>query len=110
MADLTFGESLHMLEGGVYSPWVKTMFESMKANLRLMALRNFAGMTTIIAKLMPDSMRRKQIDHFNYSAERVDRRLAKKDHRPDLWNLVLQRAGTEGEMSVPEMHANSTVL
>lgn len=52
-----------------------------------------------------------QIEHFNYSADRVDRRLAREDHdKPDLWDQVLKRAGKDGAMSVEEMHSNSSVL
>ncbi|KAF1355043.1 cytochrome P450 [Delphinella strobiligena] len=110
MADLTFAESLGMLEQSSYSPWVKTIFAAIKVGSRLRCIKLLPGMTTIVNSVLPNSVRTKQVENFKYSADRVDRRLARKDPRPDLWNQVLKHAGTDGAMSVPEMHSNSVVF
>ena len=48
MADLTFGESLHMLETTEYVPWVKTIFGGVKQATRLSLLGNVPGLTRLL--------------------------------------------------------------
>ncbi|KAI4720850.1 cytochrome P450 [Aureobasidium sp. EXF-10727] len=110
MADLTFSESLHMLEGSEYSPWVATIFASIKSMTRLRAVRLIPGMATVINIFLSNSIRKKQASHFKYSADRVDRRLARTPSSPDLWSFVLKKAGQEGGMSLSEMHSNSAMF
>ncbi|KAI4829627.1 cytochrome P450 [Aureobasidium sp. EXF-8845] len=110
MADLTFSESLHMLEGSEYSPWVATIFASIKSMTRLRAVRLIPGMTTVLNVLLSNAIRKKQVNHFKYSADRVDRRLATTPSSPDLWSFVLKKAGQEGGMSLSEMHSNSAMF
>lgn len=61
MGDLTFGESLHMLEGSEYSPWVATIFGSIKSMTRLRAVRLIPGMTTLCNLLLTNAIRKKQV-------------------------------------------------
>lgn len=110
MADLTFSESLHMLEGSEYSPWVATIFASIKSMTRLRAVRLIPGMATVINIFLSNAIRKKQASHFKYSADRVDRRLARTPSSPDLWSFVLKKAGQEGGMSLSEMHSNSAMF
>lgn len=110
MADLTFSESLHMLEGSEYSPWVATIFASIKSMTRLRAVRLLPAMTTLLNVLLGNTIRKKQVNHFKYSADRVDRRLAQTPSSPDLWSFVLKKAGQEGGMSLSEMHSNSAMF
>ena len=39
MGDLCFAESLQMLEGSDYSPWVKVIFEGIKSNTKLKSFK-----------------------------------------------------------------------
>nr|QSG30343.1 CYP65EW1 [Hormonema carpetanum] len=110
MSDLTFAESLHMLEGSEYSPWVTTIFQTLKSMTRLRAVRLLPGMTTMVNVVLGKMIRKKQAQHFKYSADRVDLRLTKNPDRPDLWSHVLRRAGQEGGMSLAEMHSNSAMF
>lgn len=52
MADLTFAEPLHMLEGSEYSPWVKTIFASIKIAARIRVLRKVPGIGRLVSKLL----------------------------------------------------------
>lgn len=78
MGDLTFAEPLHMLEGSrsarllseytremltksSYSPWVAMIFGSIKTGSRLRAVRTLPFMKEIINRLMPNSLRQKQV-------------------------------------------------
>ncbi|THW51458.1 cytochrome P450 [Aureobasidium pullulans] len=110
MGELTFAESLHMLEGSEYSPWVATIFASIKSMTRLRAVRLIPGMTTLLNIFLTNAIRKKQVSHFKYSADRVDRRLETTPSKPDLWSFVLKKAGQEGGMSLSEMHSNSAMF
>ena len=82
--------------------------------VKVNAIKELPYMPEIIERLMPDSVRQQVREHFKFSADRVDRRLARDPGRPDLWTDVLKRSGTEagktGKMSIPEMHANSKLF
>jgi len=86
MADLTFGEPLGMLESSEYTPWVKAVFEGFKFgviwNLRL----EYPILAPIAEWLVPKSIRKMEKAHLDYSAERVDQRLAEetKKDRADI--------------------------
>ncbi|KAG9668571.1 benzoate 4-monooxygenase cytochrome P450, partial [Aureobasidium melanogenum] len=115
MSDLTFGESLYMLEKSEYAPWVKDVFGSVKVIGKFIAIRQLPFMPWLLPKLIPASARRKQKEHEKHSSDRVDRRLACDPGRPDLWTEVLRRSddgmgdATAG-MSLREMHANAAVF
>jgi cytochrome P450 len=47
--------------------------------------------------------------HGEFTHARVDRRLAKKDPRPDIWGLVLARDEESG-LSLAEMYANANLF
>ncbi|CAD0088154.1 unnamed protein product, partial [Aureobasidium vineae] len=111
----TFGEPLYMLEKSEYAPWVKLIFGSMKVISKLIAIRQLPFMPWLLPKLTPESVRRKQRQNEKWSADRVDRRLARDPGQPDIWTEVLRRSddglgdATAG-MSLREMHTNATVF
>lgn len=109
MGDLAFGEPLGLLEQSGYTPWVKAIFKSIKAAQFMRIGLEFPLLGKIIQKLiMPHSLMKKRIEHFQYSADRVDRRLEKGTDKPDIWNLVLKN-GT-GQLSTGEMHSNAATF
>ncbi|KAK0622230.1 Cytochrome P450 monooxygenase rdc4 [Lasiodiplodia hormozganensis] len=109
MGDLAFGEPLGLLEQSGYTPWVKAIFKSIKAAQFLRIGLEFPLLGKIIEKLiMPQSLLNKRKEHFQYSADRVDRRMEKGTDKPDIWNLVLKN-GT-GQLSTGEMHSNAATF
>jgi len=91
MGDLTFSEGLNMLEDSEYSPWVKTIFASIKRATMIRAIKSWSSITdSLVEEILfkSDAARQKVREHFNYSAERVDRRLQSTPERPDLWSKV----------------------
>jgi cytochrome P450 len=89
MGDLTFGESLGMLNNSDYIPWVSTLFAAMKAATIARALQELPGMRSILPFLIPKSLVAKREAHFQFSGQRVTRRLDMKTTRPDIWTVVL---------------------
>ncbi|KAF4555864.1 Cytochrome P450-like protein 83 [Elsinoe fawcettii] len=112
MADLTFAESLGMLEGGEYSPWVKTIYDNVKLGTRLRCLFLIPGIGTFFRALIKQipAAREAQIKHLNYSIERVHRRMAKTElAHPDLWTEVIKR-GEKLDLSMGEMESNGNIF
>jgi cytochrome P450 len=100
MADLSFNESLGMLESSSYTPWVPLIMGAVKQFQKTVAIRDINSVTSyLINKLMElPAVRSQGWKHFNYAAERVDRRLAKPSDRPDLWSKIIANGGlTRGE-------------
>lgn len=113
MADLTFGESLNMLESSEYSHWVKTIFEGIKG---ASILRSFKYLGTFPSYLVDDVLikssfvRERMMEHWNFTKERVDHRLARKTSRPDIWTLLEDKNEEHGGLSRKEHHSNGNVF
>lgn len=112
MGDLCFAESLQMLEGSDYSPWVKVIFDGIKTGAKLRSFKAFSKLTYWLVEsvlLNNETIRAKQLEHWNYSKERVDRRLARNPDRPDIWTRILDKGapsvGSEGSLSLEEHHS-----
>lgn len=109
MSDLTFGEPLQLLSNAAYIPWVQNIFQSIRSGSKIGIIRYWPGLMALAKKLTGNTFQRNRVIHFDYSARRVDRRLARGSHEPDIWNLVLQAPEGQG-LSVEEMYANTTVF
>ncbi|KAJ4983610.1 averantin oxidoreductase [Stagonosporopsis vannaccii] len=110
MSDLTFREPLGMLETSEYTPWVSAVFSGIKIGTIYRLRLEYPILDPIVRWLMPKSIRDMQKMHFNHSADRVDRRLAKGVTKggSDIWNLVLEKG--QDQMSLGQMHANSSLF
>ncbi|TKX23529.1 cytochrome P450 monooxygenase-like protein 24 [Elsinoe australis] len=112
MGDLTFAESLGMLEGGEYSPWVKTIYDNIKIGTQLRCLfllPVLGGFFRSLVKAVP-AARQAQLDHLSYAVERVQRRMAKTElAHEDLWTEVIKR-GEKLDMSMGEMESNGNIF
>ncbi|KAF2813988.1 cytochrome P450 [Mytilinidion resinicola] len=109
MGKLTFGEALQLLEKNEYNPWVAVIFQSVKENSRQRAMRNFPFFVALEPYLSDKAINKKRLAHFNYSSDRVDRRLAVETDQPDIWNLVMRQKERHG-LSLEEMHANASLF
>ncbi|KAF4308505.1 putative cytochrome p450 protein [Botryosphaeria dothidea] len=109
MGDLTFGEPLGLLEREEYSPWVAAMFSWMKAGDLSRIVLEYPVLGFLAKYLTPESLLEQQRMHFQYSADRVDRRIERGSDQPDIWNLVLRQP--EGKrLDRGDMHANGSVF
>lgn len=115
MGDLTFSEDLHMLEGGDYSPWVRTIFDSIKFGTMIRVIRwtsslGYYAMKTFV--LQNRSVQRKAQEHSKYTDDRIDRRLGREPEHPDLWTKILEKGQdeSEGGLSLGEHHSNASLF
>jgi cytochrome P450 len=112
MADLSFNESLNLLDNAQLTPWVQAIFAGIKLTARLQAFKRLGG---IPSKLIDDLLMKSPIvqaqfwDHFNQSVRRVDRRLDLQPERPDLWSAVLDKAHRD-DLSRQEHYSNASLF
>lgn len=101
-----------MLEGGEYSPWVKTIYDNIKIGTQLRCLfllPVLGGFFRSLVKAVP-AARQAQLDHLSYAVERVQRRMAKTElAHEDLWTEVIKR-GEKLDMSMGEMESNGNIF
>jgi len=107
MGDLTFSEGLNMLDEGEYSPWVKTIFASIKVATFYRAVKISSPILNYLVDQLvfkSKSVRQKAWDHWNYTKQRVDRRLQRTPDRPDLWTKILEKSDGPDGLSLDEHH------
>lgn len=111
MGDLTFGSPLDLLAGTGDNNWMSAVFISMKTNALRRMGRYYPWAAFMVQWLIPDSLKRKSVDHFNACHERVDKRIDpnRKVHRPDIWGIVMDQK-EDLRLSHPEMYANSQIF
>lgn len=111
MADLTFGESLNLLETNTYVPWISAIFDSLQAGVIFRSMRYWPPFYRILRFIFGKTLREKRKVQFKYCADSVDRRLGKdpKHAHPDLWSLVL-RQKEEERLTLAKMHTNSSAF
>lgn len=111
MGDLTFGESLGQLSSATYSPWVKAGFGFLKILSISRVSRAWPGLARLLRALMPADAKKKRQMHIEFSAERVEKRMARKTDRPDIWTFVTKFSEIEGKRLAPtELHSNGTLF
>ncbi|KAF2176727.1 cytochrome P450 [Zopfia rhizophila CBS 207.26] len=108
MGDLAFGESLHMIENMKYTPWVATQFESIKIGTLFIA-SNYLPITKPLLELFVWLNREAFGYRLKVAAEHVDRRLATKTAKPDIWSLAL-REDLERRLDLHEMHTHGLLF
>lgn len=108
MAELCFGENLGLLAKNEYSPWVRSIFESLKM-LPIAAIINYYPiLNALFTRFEPKAVTEQRRTHCKHSEERVDKRLEEGSKQPDVWNLVLQEQGQA--LTLKEMHSNSEIF
>lgn len=93
MGDLAFGESLHLLDNSQYNSWVATIFGSIKYGSRFGLMRHYPLLARTVRALLPPSFEKKKYEHFQYSSDRVSKRLdsGRATEGSDLWSRVLDQ-------------------
>ncbi|KAH7116353.1 cytochrome P450, partial [Dactylonectria macrodidyma] len=105
MVELYFGQPLDLLAKNEYSPWVRSIFESLKM-LPLASMVNYYPiLNAIFARFKPKSVTKQRVTHCKHSEDRVNQRLQHGSDRPDIWNLVLSAKEGKG-LTLEEMHSN----
>lgn len=117
--DLMFGESFDCLKDSRLHPWIGIIFNSMKAIAFIGVVNQFPGLKGLLNKLLPQDVKRVGQEHFELSAQKVDRRLNSNISRPDFMSAMLQNGLSEEKgqytdseriMTRAEIHSNGFML
>ncbi|TEA21692.1 Cytochrome P450 monooxygenase FUM2 [Colletotrichum sidae] len=109
MAELCFGQPLGLLARNEYSPWVRSIFESLKMLPIASMINYYPVLNAIFARFEPKSVTEQRVTHCKHSEERVNRRLQDGSDQPDVWNLVLGAKEGKG-LTLEEMHSNAELF
>lgn len=111
MGDLTFGEPLHLLDNAEYDDWVKLIFRSVKFATRLGIMQYYPILEKPFKTLLLMLFATQRSNSFNYSVQRVTKRLDKgRDvEGVDVWDLVLGQE-EENRLSRGEMDSNAALF
>jgi cytochrome P450 len=109
MADLTFRESMNLLETQEHNPWLQGTFDQLFYASLSRVFQHFPPVWAVVQRLIPKSVHDIAEASVKHSADRVDKRLAMETERPDIFGLVIKHAA-ESNMSRQEMHANADLL
>ncbi|KAF2999895.1 hypothetical protein E8E13_008449 [Curvularia kusanoi] len=102
MAELAFGEPLGLLEQSELTPWVKVIFE----NVRKMSIgrlaREYKAFSWLVTFLTPKEVMKGAHMHYDYSYERVEKRLDRGVDigKPDIWKLAMEKTDETGALKL----------
>ncbi|PGH01470.1 hypothetical protein AJ79_07908 [Helicocarpus griseus UAMH5409] len=108
IGDLAFGEPFGCLETRTYHPWVKVVFQAIKA---MTLIRPFITLfsASVLNMVVPKKLEKARDASFEFSKEKVHRRLALQTTRPDFMTYILKHNDEKG-MSIEEIEANANIL
>lgn len=109
IGDLCFGESFHSLENAKHHSWVSATFQGVKIASLVTIFQHFPPMSAVIDWCVPESIKEKGHQHFVFSKERIDKRIAQKSDRPDFMKFILENNHQKG-MSREEIDSTVTLL
>ena len=102
-----------MLENSEYSPWVKTIFASIKAATFFRGIKLLGNMSNYLVENLvfkSKMVRKKAWEHSRYTDERVDRRLKREPEHVDLWSKILEKDQEEGGLTLGEHHSTANLF
>jgi cytochrome P450 len=110
MADLTFGEPLHLLEDQSHEWFLDNVFSFLKLQSMSQLLRYYPFCAGALRPFfIPKKLVSRQARNNKECIAKVNRRLERASDKQDVWGLVMKQEG-EKAMSRPEMHANAITM
>lgn len=109
IGDLMFGEPFDCLADMNYHPWVRILFESIKAATIFSTTSLFPGAQTVIMALAPKKLIETRDYHQGLTVQKVKTRLDRVTDRADFMTYILRHNDERG-MSVPEIEATANAI
>jgi cytochrome P450 len=110
IGDLGFGEPFGCLERSEFHPWCSMIFTSLRAATYRASLRYYPALNWIMGIFIPNSVMKKQMEHWKLAENKLNRRLNFETNRPHLFSMIKRdEDGVEG-LTYSEMKAISSVL
>lgn len=106
---LALGQPFGCLESGVYHPWVKKIFNSIKTISFTQALVRL-GLRSCIPFMIPANLKKATQEHWQFTEHAAGARLDAKDTNSQDFMSYILRHNDERGMSRPEILENSSLL
>lgn len=89
IGDLTLGDSFKCLESSTLHPWVSYLFSNFKAVTFITAARRFPLFSRLLLRMIPQKAVQQRTQHYQFSKEKVLKRMRAKTDRKDFMSNVL---------------------
>lgn len=112
IGDLVFGDSFGSLEKAEYHPWIKVLFAGLKIGSIMSSFGYFPLLRLLgrgIPRAVENLLRKPLYEHFQYSVDHLDKRIARKTDRPDVVKFVLEH-NQDGAMTKDELDTQMQLL
>ncbi|KAF9876101.1 trichothecene c-15 hydroxylase [Colletotrichum karsti] len=111
IGDLSFGEPFGCLESKTYHPWIETIFHSFKNQAYMTNIRRLSWLEPLLMLAIPRDLVVKFAKHRAFTHEKVKKRLALGEKRPDFMEAMVSRSESAGgAMTFDELASNASVL
>ncbi|KAJ5768975.1 hypothetical protein N7520_003534 [Penicillium odoratum] len=110
IGDLSFGEPFDCLANSDYHPWVRMIFEGVKAGAIIGAMYRVPYLKPLANLLTPKSLIESQLDHRRLTKEKTQIRMGKTNERPDFFANILKQKDPSKAFSEGELYSNANVL
>ena len=108
IANLQFGESLHLLDNMSYNPWLTAIRDYTRASMILWALADFL-LVRVTVKLFATAGIKERAQFFKFTDDKVKNRLSNEVNSPDFVKLV-SHPSAKIKLSEEEICANAPAL
>ncbi|KAK1955894.1 cytochrome P450 [Colletotrichum sublineola] len=106
IGDLAFGEPFGCLEKSDFHPWVSSMFGNLLAKIYKNQLEQFWITRPFTDWLIPKKLKEKEKLHRMFSKDKIERRMASGESRPDFIQFMMEKDGALA-MSKPEIEGTA---
>lgn len=111
MAEVTFGESLKLLETGEHIPWMHIMVTARKFVVFRAVFLGLPVLGPLMEAVTAGPMKRRMKEHCRLSENMVRKRMEQnKFAHTDIWSFVLDEQGSEKGLTMDEMYANGAMM
>ncbi|KAL8708557.1 MAG: hypothetical protein Q9220_006610 [cf. Caloplaca sp. 1 TL-2023] len=110
IGDLLLNDPFHSLENSADHPWVTAIFEYVKFGVIITSLDWFPPLGTIVRALIPPSMKQIAKQHFEWSQEKITRRIESGSKRPDFITYILDNNGGGDKLTRDELDSQAALI
>ncbi|KAL2272470.1 hypothetical protein FJTKL_06536 [Diaporthe vaccinii] len=110
IGDLVFGEPFGCVEQGQFHPWISFIFSNLTNMMYTQMITTMGYLGNIFQGMVPQRVVAEAFTHAQFTCDKVDRRLARKEVRPDLISRIWHKIGVPGGLSRQELYADSQIM
>jgi cytochrome P450 len=110
IGDLVFGEAFDCVDKGKFHPWITFIFSNLTNMMYAQMMVTMGYLGSFIRALVPRRIMAQASAHAQSTRDKVDRRLARKDVRPDLMSGIWHNIGVPGGISREELYADAQIM